>query len=204
MSLVGPSMPVDVHHSGPGAHRELAKKSLEDREILGHGCGVYLRISRALRLIRGVGGTQGQLSESDPMWAADRVARHGTRRGSTWVDHMQSEWHVTGARVMWDFRGGGRTTCRGKSRGDGWDHYNVRFVGFVVSCLSLNQLCPEWVPFSSLYSYARNSMCSYLSVSGFFIQYPRSSGSLFQWASFDTCDGRSLELLVWTSWYVLY
>jgi len=21
---------------------------------------------------------------------------------------------------------------------------------------------------------------------------------------FDTCDGRSLELLVWTSWYVLY
>jgi len=24
---------------------------------------------------------------------------------------------------MWDFRGGGRTTCRGKSRGDGWDRY---------------------------------------------------------------------------------
>src|SRR5712672_1331515 len=76
MSLVGPSMPVDVHHSGPEAHRELAKKSLEDREILGHGCGIYPWISRALRLIRGVGGTQGQLSESDPTWAANRVARH--------------------------------------------------------------------------------------------------------------------------------
>src|SRR5882757_8530315 len=47
-------------------------------------------------------------------------------------------------------------------------------------------------------------MCSYLSVSGFFTQYPQSSGSLFQWASLDTCVGKSLELLVWTAWYVLY
>src|SRR6267154_450407 len=86
MSLVGPSMPVDVHHSGPEAHREPAKKSLEDREILGHSCGIYPRISRALRLIRGVGGTRGRLSESDPSWAADRVARHKTRRRSTWPE----------------------------------------------------------------------------------------------------------------------
>src|SRR5712671_859423 len=116
-------MPVDVHHGGPEAHREPAKKSLEDREILGHGCGIYPRISRALRLIRGVGGTRGRLSESDPSWAADRVARHKTRRGSTWVDHVRSEGHVTGTNVTWGFRGGGRTTCRGKSRGDGWDRY---------------------------------------------------------------------------------
>src|SRR5712671_3148639 len=49
--------------------------------------------------------------------------RHRMRQGSTWVDHMQSEWHVTGTRVTWDFRGGGRMTSRGKSRGDGWDRY---------------------------------------------------------------------------------
>src|SRR5712672_4726022 len=116
-------MPVDVHHSGPEAHREPAKKSLEDREILGYGCGIYPRISRALRLIRGVGGTRGRLSESDPTWAANRVAGHRTRRGSTWVDHVRSKWHVTGTGVMWDFRGGGGTTCREKSRGDGWDRY---------------------------------------------------------------------------------
>src|SRR5882672_1245849 len=79
--------------------------------------------SRALRLIRGVGGTRGRLSESDPSWAANRVARHRTRRGSTWVDHVRSEGHVTGTGVTWDFRGGGRTTCRGKSRGDDWDRY---------------------------------------------------------------------------------
>src|SRR5712675_3550227 len=47
-------------------------------------------------------------------------------------------------------------------------------------------------------------MCSYLSVSGFFTQYPRSSGSLFQWARFGMWVGRSLEFLVWTAWYVLY
>src|SRR5712672_2128742 len=118
-------MPVDVHHGGPEAHREPAKKSLEDREILGHGCRIYPRISRALRLIRGVGGTRGRLSESDPTWAANRVARHRTRRGSTWVDHVRSEGHVTGTDVTWGFRGGGRTTCRGKSRGDGWDRYTL-------------------------------------------------------------------------------
>src|SRR5712672_2245473 len=122
MSLGWASMPVDVRHSGPKAHREPAKKSLEDREILGHGCGIYPWISRALRLIRGVGGTRGRLLESDPSWAANRVARHSTR-GSTGVDHVRSEWHVTGTRVMWDFRGGGRATCQGKSRGDGWDCY---------------------------------------------------------------------------------
>src|SRR5712671_6510495 len=125
MSLGWASMPVrHVRHSGPEAHREPAKKSLEDREILGHGCGIYPRISRALRLIRGVGGTRGRLSESDPTWAANGVARHRTRRGSTWVNHVRSEWHVTRAGVTWDFRGGGRTTWRGKSRGDGWDRYN--------------------------------------------------------------------------------
>src|SRR5882672_9265536 len=124
MSLVGPSMPVDVHHSGPEAHREPAKKSLEDREILGQDCGIYPRISRALRLIGGVGGTRGRLSESDPSWAANRVARHRTRRGSTWVDHVRSKGHVARAGITWDFRGGGRTTWRGKSRGDGWDRYS--------------------------------------------------------------------------------
>src|SRR5712671_2224160 len=121
-------MPVDVHHSGPEAHRELAKKSLEDREILGQDCGINPRISRALRLIRGVGGTQGRLSESDPTWAADRVARHRTQQGSTWVDHVRSEGHVTRAGVTWDFRGGGRMTCRGKSRGDGWDRYTKSYL----------------------------------------------------------------------------
>src|SRR5712671_4708597 len=128
-------MPVDVHHSGPEAHREPAKKSLEDREILGYNCGIYPRISRALRLIRGVGGTRGRLSELDPSWATDRVARHRARRGSTWVDHVRSEGHVTGTDVTWDFRGGGRTTWRGKSRGDGWDRY--RFC--TVFCLCVYQ-----------------------------------------------------------------
>src|SRR5712671_5564662 len=45
-----------------------------------------------------------------------------------WVDHMRSEWYVTGAGVTWGFRGGGRTTCRGKSRGDGWDCYTYLVV----------------------------------------------------------------------------
>src|SRR5712671_3609437 len=120
-------MPVGVHHRGPEAHREPAKKSLEDREILGHSCGIYPRISRALGLIRGVGGTRGRLSESNPSWAANGVARYGARRGSTWVDHVRSEGHVTGTDVSWDFRGGGRTTWRGKSRGDGWDRYITPF-----------------------------------------------------------------------------
>src|SRR5712671_6922831 len=120
-------MPVDVHHSGPEAHREPAKKSLEDREILGYCCGIYPRISRALRLVRGVGGTRGRLSESDPTWAANGVVRHRTRHGSTWVDHVRSKGHVTGTGVTWDFRGGGRMTCRGKSRGDGWDRYITPF-----------------------------------------------------------------------------
>src|SRR5712671_2832672 len=120
-------MPVDVHHGGPEAHREPAKKSLEDREILGHGCGIYPRISRALGLIRGVGGTRGRLSESDPSWAANRVARYRARQGSTWVDHVRSKGHVARAGVTWDSRGGGRTTCRGKSRGDGWDRYITPF-----------------------------------------------------------------------------
>src|SRR5712671_4657618 len=120
-------MPVDVHHSGPEAHRELAKKSLEDREILGQDCGINPWISRARRLIRGIGGTWGRLSESDPTWAANGFARHRTRRGSTWVDHVRSEWYVTRTGVTWDFRGGGRTTCRGKSRGDGWDRYITPF-----------------------------------------------------------------------------
>src|SRR5712672_3335698 len=91
--------------------REPAKKSLEDREILGQDCGINPRIRGALRLIRGVGGTRGRLLELDPLWAANRVARHRMRRGSMWVDHVRSEWHVTGTGVTWDFRGGGRTTC---------------------------------------------------------------------------------------------
>src|SRR5712672_1997093 len=103
-------MPVDVHHSGPEAHREPAKKSLEDREILGQDCGINPWISRALRLIRGVGGTQGRLSESDPTWVANGFARYRSRQGSTWVDHVRSEWYVTGTGVTWDFRGGGRRT----------------------------------------------------------------------------------------------
>src|SRR5882672_5665796 len=128
MSLGWASMPVShVRHSGPEAHREPAKKSLEDREILGQDCGIYPRIGRALRLIRGVGGTRGRLSESDPSWAANGVVRYRTRRGSTWVDHVRSEWHVTRAGVTWGFRGGGRTTRRGKSRGDGWDRYITPF-----------------------------------------------------------------------------
>src|SRR5712671_7104806 len=111
-------MPVAVHHSGPQAHREPAKKSLKDREILGHGCGINLRISRALWLIRGVRDTWGRLSESDPSWVANRFTRYGTRE-STWVDHVQSEGHMTVTRVTWNFRGGGWMTCQGKSRGDG-------------------------------------------------------------------------------------
>src|SRR5712672_790251 len=107
MSLGWASMPVShVRHSGPQAHRELTKKSLEDREILGHGCGIYPRISRALGLIRGIGGTRGRLSESDPMWVANGFARHRTRQGSMWVDHVQSKRYVTRAGVTWDFRGG--------------------------------------------------------------------------------------------------
>ena len=56
------------------------------------------------------------------------VARRRTQRGSTWVDHVRSEGHVARAGVTWDFRGGGRTTCRGKSRGDGWDRYSLALM----------------------------------------------------------------------------
>jgi len=52
-------MPVNVRYSGPWSHGELAKEFLEDREILGHDRGIYPRISRTLRLIRGVGDTRG-------------------------------------------------------------------------------------------------------------------------------------------------
>src|SRR5712671_160925 len=142
MSLVGASMPVSishVRHSRPLAHREPAKKSLEDQKILGHGCGINPQISRALRLIRGVGGTRGRLSESDPTWAANGVVRNGTQ-GSMGVDHMRSEWYMTRTSVRWDFRGGGRTTCQGKSRGDGWDCYNhlcsLRNPFYLLSLLS--------------------------------------------------------------------
>ena len=38
---------------------------------------------------------------------------------------MRSEGHVTRTGVSWDFRGGGRATYRGKSRGDGWDRYSA-------------------------------------------------------------------------------
>src|SRR5712672_2410424 len=100
---------------------------MEDREILGQDCGINPRIRGALGFIRGIRGTRGRLSESDPSWAANGVARHRTRRGSTWVDHVRSKWYVTRTGVTWDFRGGGRTTCRGKSRGDGWDRYITPF-----------------------------------------------------------------------------
>src|SRR5712675_1535848 len=56
----------------------------------------------------------------------------GRDEGGTWVDHVRSEWHVTRAGVTWDFRGGGRTTCRGKSRGDGWDRYNVHGNNLII------------------------------------------------------------------------
>src|SRR5712672_972061 len=123
MSLGWASMPVDVWLSGPCAHRELAKEFLEDREIFGHDCGIYPRIGRTFGLLRSVGGTWGRLSESDPSWTVNGVARRKMRQGSTWVDHVRSEWHVTGTDVTWGFRGGGRTTCQGNSRGDGWDRY---------------------------------------------------------------------------------
>jgi len=53
------------------------------------------------------------------------------------VDHVQSKGHVTGTCVTWDFRGGGRTTCQGKSRGDGWDRY--REPGSLLSEHSLQK-----------------------------------------------------------------
>jgi len=49
------------------------------------------------------------------------------------MDHVRSEWHVTGTSVTWDFRGGGRVTCRGKSRGDGWDCYTWKIAWVVDS-----------------------------------------------------------------------
>jgi len=30
--------------------------------------------------------------------------------GSTWVDHVRSEWHMTRTSVTWNFRGGSRAT----------------------------------------------------------------------------------------------
>src|SRR5712671_4759083 len=132
MSLVWALMPVGVRHGGPWSHGELTKEFLEDRKILGHDRGIYPRISRAPRLIRGIGGTWGWLSELDPTWTANGFARHRARRGSAWVNHMRSEWHVTGTGVAWVFRGGGRTTCRGKSRGDGWDRYTVEGLSLIA------------------------------------------------------------------------
>src|SRR5712672_2569862 len=59
--------------------------------------------------------------------------------------------------------------------------YQLRFVTSAVSCLRRNQLCPVWrVRSSDMYSFARKSTWAYLLVSGFLIQYPQSSVSLFQ------------------------
>src|SRR5712672_921465 len=124
MSLAWALMPVDVR-SRPWFHGEPTEEFLEDREILGHIRRVYPRVGRAPRLVGVVGGTWGRLSESNPSWAADRIAKHGTRQGSTWVDHVRSEWYVTGADVLWFFRGSSGLTCRGKRRGNGWDRYNM-------------------------------------------------------------------------------
>src|SRR5712675_2885899 len=65
------------------------------------------------------------------MWVANRVTRYSMRE-SMGVDHVRSEWHVTGTDVTWGFRGGSRTTCRGKSRGDGWDRYTPAVIDTAV------------------------------------------------------------------------
>jgi len=49
---------------------------------------------------------------------------------------VRSEGYVTGTGVTWNFRGGGRATCRGKSRGDGGDRYTLSCtVGRATCCL---------------------------------------------------------------------
>jgi len=80
--MVGPSMPVDIHH-GEQRNRELAKKSWRierSPSILWNYPG-----SAEFKVIRGVGVLGGDSRRRDPMWAANGVARHRTRRGSTWV-----------------------------------------------------------------------------------------------------------------------
>jgi len=47
-------------------------------------------------------------------------------------------------------------------------------------------------------------MCSYLSVSGSLSSTLGPLGRCSSGQVFDMCDGRSLEFLVWTSWYVSY
>ena len=47
----------------------------------------------------------------------------GSSSTGTGTGHMQSIGHVTGASSLWGFGRDNGATCRGKSRGDGWDRY---------------------------------------------------------------------------------
>ena len=49
--------------------------------------------------------SRGRLLELDPVWAANGFAWYDTQE-STWVDHMQSEGHMTVTGITWNFRGG--------------------------------------------------------------------------------------------------
>src|SRR5712675_1999260 len=98
MSLVGHQCPSVM--SGTADHRLIGSLLRSPR-----------RIERSsVMAVESICGSAELSGSSGASWVLNRVARH-SMRGSTWVDHMQSEGHVTLTRVTWDFRGGGRTTC---------------------------------------------------------------------------------------------
>jgi len=117
------------------AHREPAKKSLEDREILGQDCGNLSADQLSSQAHQGRRGYSGVTLGVGPIGAA-----HGFARLDATGEHVGGSRAIQVARdqswFTWDFRGGGQATCRGKSRGDSWDRYI-----FCIAFMDTSRLC---------------------------------------------------------------
>jgi len=125
MSLVWALMPVGAGTADHGLMGNSLRSS-GGSKILGHDRGIYLRVSRASRLIRSVGGVLGGDSRSRVhhgwLTGSRDIERDEGARG--WITCDPSGTYQSWCHVGLQGRRLGRT-CRGKSRGDGWDRYTA-------------------------------------------------------------------------------